>query len=103
MWSMALATSLGADGPSIIAVNPGSLLGSKMVQEAFGIAGGDLGKGAEILRRAALDEEFADASGRYFDNDSGQFADPHPDALDPEKCSAIVRLVESMITPTVDR
>jgi len=43
------------------------MLGSKMVKEGFGVAGGDLRVGAEILSRAALADEFAAASGRYFD------------------------------------
>lgn len=97
MWSRALAQSLGSDGPAIIAVNPGSMLGSKMVKEAFGVAGSDIGIGADILCRAALDDAFAAASGQYFDNDSGQFGSPHPDALDPGKCQAVVRLVEAVL------
>lgn len=59
MWSRSLALSLNGDGPAIIAVNPGSLLGTKMVKEGFGMAGGDIGIGAEILVRAALEDEFA--------------------------------------------
>ena len=84
MWSRFMAESL-EDGPAVIAVNPGSLLASKMVKEGFGVAGKDIGIGAEILVRAALSDEFGAASGRYFDNDSGRFASPHPDALNPQK------------------
>jgi NAD(P)-dependent dehydrogenase (short-subunit alcohol dehydrogenase family) len=97
MWSRDMARTLKDDGPAIIAVNPGSMLGSKMVKEAFGVAGGDLRIGAEILNRVALADEFGAASGRYFDNDSGQFASPHPNALDPRKCSEIVRLIEMVL------
>jgi len=97
MWSRSMALSLKGDGPAIIAVNPGSMLGSKMVKEAFGVAGGDLRIGADVLCRAALSDEFATASGLYFDNDSGQFAPPHPDALNPEKSEAIVRVIETIL------
>jgi NAD(P)-dependent dehydrogenase (short-subunit alcohol dehydrogenase family) len=97
MWSRALALSLGPNGPIVVAVNPGSMLGSKMVKEAFGVAGGDIGQGAEILARAALADDFATASGAYFDNDSGQFASPHPDALDPRKSAQVVRLIEDVL------
>lgn len=97
MWSRSLALSLQDRGPAVIAVNPGSMLGTKMVKQAFGVAGGDVRKGAEILRRAALDGEFGGASGRYFDNDSGRFAPPHSDALDPRKCQEIVRLIETVL------
>jgi hypothetical protein len=92
-----MALALADDGPTIIAVNPGSLLGSKMVKEAFGVAGGDLRIGAEILCRAALADEFAAATGRYFDNDSGRFAAPHADALNPQKTAEIVRAVEALL------
>ena len=97
MWSRDLALSLKERGPAIIAVNPGSLLGSKMVKQAFGVAGGDIRIGAEILVRAALSDEFAGASGQYFDNDSGQFASPHPDALDPRKSQELVRVIETVL------
>ncbi len=95
MWSHALGVK--PDGPGIIAVNPGSMLGTKMVQQAFGVAGGDVRIGAEILTRAALSEEFATASGQYFDNDAGRFASPHPDALDPQKTDAILGAIESIL------
>ncbi|MEM8612269.1 MAG: SDR family NAD(P)-dependent oxidoreductase [Cyanobacteria bacterium P01_H01_bin.105] len=97
MWSHSLALSLKDDGPAVIAVNPGSMLGSKMVKEAFGVAGGDIHIGAEILIRAALTDEFAAASGQYFDNDKGQFAAPHPDALNPQKCQEIIGIIETIL------
>ena len=97
MWSRSMALSLGDGGPAIIAVNPRSMLGSKMVKEAYGVAGGDLRIGADILCRAALTDEFAAASGQYFDNDIGQFASPHPDALNTQKCEEIVRVIEAVL------
>ncbi|MEM7044180.1 MAG: SDR family NAD(P)-dependent oxidoreductase [Pseudomonadota bacterium] len=97
MWSFELARSLGDTGPAIIAVNPASFLASKMVKEAYGVQGNDLSVGADILVRAALNDEFAGASGRYFDNDSGQFAQPHPDALDPQKNAYLVQAIEAVI------
>ncbi|MEM7347273.1 MAG: SDR family NAD(P)-dependent oxidoreductase [Chloroflexota bacterium] len=95
MWSRALA--LKNDGPIMVAVNPGSMLGSKMVKEAFGVAGADIGIGATIVTHAALADEFATASGQYFDNDSGRFASPHPDALNAQKSDAIVRAIEAVL------
>ncbi|MEM7291894.1 MAG: SDR family NAD(P)-dependent oxidoreductase [Pseudomonadota bacterium] len=97
MWSAHLATSFGAEGPLVVAVNPGSLLATKMVKEGFGMPGNDIGIGSDILVRAALSDEFANASGRFFDNDSGQFASPHPDALDPEKNAALVEKIEYVL------
>lgn len=46
-----------------------------------------------ILVRLALDNEFEDASGKYFDNDKGRFSNPHPDALDDIKCAAITKTI----------
>ncbi|MEM7327536.1 MAG: SDR family NAD(P)-dependent oxidoreductase [Pseudomonadota bacterium] len=97
MWSSGMAQALGADGPMIVAVNPASFLGSKMVKEAYGHAGHDLRIGADILTRAALSDEFANASGRYYDNDRKAFADPHPDALDPAKNARVIEAIEQLI------
>lgn len=96
-WSNHLSQGRDSHQPAIISVNPGSLLASKMVREGFGIAGNDIGIGADILCRAALSDEFADASGRYFDNDSGQFAAPHPDAMSADKSKAVVETIEGIL------
>ena len=97
MWSREMGLARSESGPAFIAVNPGSLLASKMVKEGFGVAGGDIGIGADILVRAALTDEFAKASGQYFDNDNGRFASPHPDALDPRKSQEVVSAVEAAL------
>lgn len=83
--------------PVFVSVNPGSFLGSKMVKEAYGMAGKDLRIGADILTRAALSDEFADASGKYFDNDNGRFATPHHAALDERNSQEIVRNIEVIL------
>lgn len=97
MWSSELARSLGDVGPAIIAVNPRSFLGSKMVKEAYGSSGIDINIGADILCRAALSDEFAGASGRYYDNDTERFSLPHPDGRDSEKCRQVVRAIEDIL------
>lgn len=97
MWSRHLATTLGEQGPIIVAVNPKSFLGSKMVKEAYGVSGGNLQDGADILTKAALSDEFANASGLYFDNDIGQFSDPHPDALDVQKNAEISLAIDKIL------
>lgn len=96
IWTRELAKSL-ADGPLVVAVNPGSLLASKMVKEGFGIAGNDLSIGADILVEAALGARFADANGAYFDNDSGQFSAPHESALDPAHAAAVMRTITGFL------
>ena len=96
MWSFHMAQEIGSDGPAIIAVNPASFLGSKMVKEAYGTSGHDLSIGADILFRTALGDEFEGVSGRYFDNDNGRFADPHPDALNPAKNRKLVETMDAV-------
>lgn len=93
-WSRWLADTL-PDGPAVVSVNPGSMLGTKMVRETFGVAGNDVRIGAELLERAALSDEFAEASGKYFDNDARRFASPHPDAADASTIDAIVEAVKA--------
>ena len=97
MWSRSMALALGDKGPVIVAINPGSLLGTKMVKEGFGMAGKDIGIGADILVRAALSDEFAAASGKYFDNDSGRFAKPHRDAINTQKSAEVVQAIEAVL------
>lgn len=77
MWVAATSNLFDATQVNV-AVNPGSLLASKMVKEGFGVAGNDLSIGAQILFDAAFSAKFKDASGKYFDNDIRQFSSPHP-------------------------
>ena len=100
MWSFHLARMFGAEGPSIIAVNPASFLGSKMVKDAYGTDGQDLAIGADILLRVAFGDEFKGITGRYFDNDRKQFSKPHPDALNQEKNAELVAAMDHIISDT---
>ena len=100
MWSKHLAKTYQDKGPMIVAVNPASMLGSKMVKDAYGVSGGDIQIGADILIKAALSDEFANANGLYFDNDNGRFTNPHPDALDESKNAAIVSAIEGYLAAT---
>ncbi|WP_395374710.1 SDR family NAD(P)-dependent oxidoreductase [Marinicella sp. W31] len=97
MWSFQLAHTLGDEGPVIVAVNPASMIGSKMVNQAYGVAGKSLKIGADVLVKAALSDEFAEASGKYFDNDYGQFRLPHPDATDQHKTKELTESIESVL------
>ncbi len=66
MWTNSLADELGANGPMVVAVNPGSLLASKMVKEGF-------------------------------DNDAKQFAPPHTDALNDDKCQEVLAAIQAVL------
>ncbi|MEM9647634.1 MAG: SDR family NAD(P)-dependent oxidoreductase [Bacteroidota bacterium] len=88
MWSFHLSKKHGF--LNVIAVNPGSLLNTRMVQEAYGQSWSSADKGADILSKLAVSEEFSDSSGKYFDNDKGVFSKAHPDAYDEKR---IVQLI----------
>lgn len=95
MWTCHMADKQ-PDGPVMIVVNPGSLLASKMVKEGFGVAGKDLSIGADILTRAAVSDEFANANGAYFDNDKGRFAPLHADAANTGKREQLIAAIERL-------
>ena len=97
MWSRHWSQSAEASGIIVTAVNPGSLLATKMVQEGFGVAGADIDIGATILTQAAIADEFGAPTGRYFDNDSGRFADPHPDVLDHQRSAQVVTTMQQIV------
>ena len=94
-WTRALGLRCGGT-PSVVSVNPGSLLGTKMVMEAFGHARAPVRVGADILVRASLEDDFLGRSGEYFDNDIGRFASPHPDVDDPRTREEILEALASV-------
>lgn len=94
MWTYAQAMAFTPESPRYISVNPKSLLGSKMVKQAYGIDGADISIGADILLRAAFSDEFEQASGKYYDNDTEQFAMPHPDGTNLLKCSELLETLK---------
>ncbi|MDQ2043895.1 SDR family NAD(P)-dependent oxidoreductase [Pseudoalteromonas sp. 20-92] len=97
MWSRYLGLKLKEVGPLVVSVNPKSLLGSKMVKDAYGLDGGDLKLGADIFYRAALSDEFNNGTGLYFDNDAERFAPPHIDALNETKNQQLVDTLDSVL------
>ena len=101
IWSQHLGLECKETGPMIVSVNPASMLGSKMVKDAFGVSGGDLNIGSDILVRAALSNEFTMASGLYFDNDIGQFSQPHSEARNEKKVQDIMMTIETTLAGVI--
>ncbi|MEM8846329.1 MAG: SDR family NAD(P)-dependent oxidoreductase [Bacteroidota bacterium] len=95
MWSFYFAKT----HPEIntIAVNPGSLLNTKMVKEAYGQHWSSADKGAGILYDLATSETYANSSGMYFDNDKGDFNTAHPDAYDQEKITRLILETQKIV------
>jgi NAD(P)-dependent dehydrogenase (short-subunit alcohol dehydrogenase family) len=102
MWSNHLAATL-KESPIIVSINPASMLGTKMVREAFGQPGKDVGIGVRILVQAALGDEFANASGKYYDNDNQRFAEPGSDALNPSKNAQLVEEMERILQQELEK
>lgn len=96
MWSFHLAKL--EPGLNVIAVNPGSLLDTKMVREGFGRSWSPASKGADILYQLALSDQHSEASGKYFDNDRGDFSRAHPDAYNEMKVDQLIRITNDLLT-----
>ncbi|MEM0997984.1 MAG: SDR family NAD(P)-dependent oxidoreductase [Bacteroidota bacterium] len=95
MWSLAQAQT--ETDIAVVAVNPGSLLQTKMVAEAFGTFWGPADKGAAILERLAIAEDRKTLDGKYFDNDQGDYGTAHPDAYHPAKIAELRRTTEAVL------
>lgn len=95
MWSFHLAQ----EHPelTVIAVNPGSLLNTKMVREGFGFTNAPADKGADILFDLATADDYAAHSGEYFDNDRGGFGPAHPDAYDAALTQQLLQTTNGLL------
>lgn len=96
MWSRWMAEHRASAGQVFVAVNPGSLLATKMVREGFGVAGADVGMGADILLKLATAAEYAGANGRYFDNDRQSWGTLHP-AASPQAIEQLEMVLERIL------
>ncbi|MCP9236032.1 SDR family NAD(P)-dependent oxidoreductase [Lewinella sp. JB7] len=96
MWSTDLAQT--EPGITVIAVNPGSLLDTKLVREGFGRSWSSADKGASILFDLAVAEKYANASGKYFDNDLGTFGMAHPAGGSKETVNALLTTTDKWLT-----
>ncbi len=96
MWSFHLAQTQ-AD-ISIIAVNPGSLLNTRMVQEAFGHHWAPADKGADILYDLALSDAYKGMTGKYFDNDQGSFGMAHADAYEAKGIQRLISVTDALVS-----
>ncbi len=87
---------------AITALNPGSLLNTRMVQEAYGRYWSPASKGADIIASLAVDEEFNGETEKYFDNDlgdpRGNFGPAHADAYDQVKIDELLAQTEQIIS-----
>ena len=95
MWSFHLAKQ--EPNITIIAVNPGSLLHTKMATEAYGQYWSPAEKGVDVLYDLALSEHYKNDTGKYFDNDKGHFSPAHADAYNQEKINNLLTLTDGLL------
>jgi len=99
MWSFHLAKK--EPGLSVIAVNPGSLLNTKMVREAYGRFWSPADKGGNILFDLAISEEYDGITGKYFDNDKGDekgiFGPAHGDAYNQSAIEELIKITDQFL------
>lgn len=95
MWSNYLAKQVKSI--EVIAVNPGSLLNTKMANEAYGQHWSPAEKGSDILVDLALAEEHKGHNGDYFDNDSGAYASAHPDTYNEKAVGQLIEFTNQLI------
>ncbi|WP_282123396.1 SDR family NAD(P)-dependent oxidoreductase [Algibacter mikhailovii] len=100
MWSFYLAKQ--EPTITVIAVNPGSLLNTKMANEAYGQHWSPAEKGVNILYDLASQKEHGSDSGKYFDNDRGVFAKAHPDAYNKDKIEALITITNNIYDGVVN-
>ncbi|TDT45305.1 short subunit dehydrogenase [Maribacter spongiicola] len=93
IWSFDLAKK----EPSIlvVAVNPGSLLNTKMANEAYGQHWSPAEKGVAILYDLSMTAKAKTSA--YFDNDKGDYAQAHPDAYDAKKIEELLSLTNTLV------
>lgn len=95
MWCFDLARKV--PHIAVIAVNPGSLLNTKMVQEAYGRHWSSADKGASILHDLAVSDEYRGITGKYFDNDKGTFGPAHKDAYDEARIDRLITVTNNLL------
>lgn len=100
MWSFDLAKR--EPEVQVIAINPGSLLNTKMAREAYGQHWAPAEKGSNMLVELATLEEYSGMTGKYFDNDKGSvkgvFSEAHPDAYNQGKIEPLISSTQKIIT-----
>jgi len=99
MWSFDLSAK--RKDLTVIPVNPGSLLNTKMVMEAYGKFWSSAGKGANVLQQLATDPQYQNIAGKYFDNDlgdpMGKFGEAHADAYDDDLINALITTTDEIL------
>lgn len=95
MWTNFFAQQ--HDFLNCIALNPGSLLNTRMVREAYGKFWSPADKGAAIIYKFATSANDKDRSGAYFNNDEACFTNAHEDVYNQEKIDQLIAATERIL------
>lgn len=95
MWSMYMAKQ--EPDISVISLNPGSMLNTNMVREAYGRSWSSADKGSNIIAGLAVSQNYKGITGKYFDNDSGAFGIAHRDGTDEAAIEKLIDKTKEMI------
>ena len=96
MWSFYLAKQI--PDISVIALNPGSLLNTNMVKEAYGRYWSSVDKGGKIIYNLAVLPEYEGVTAKYYDNDKGAFGRAHSDAYDEEEIEKLIKVTNEIVS-----
>lgn len=99
MWSFVMSELL--EEITVLAVNPGSLLDTKMVQEAYGKSWSSADKGANILYELSVNKKYKGLVKQYFDNDRGNtigdFSKAHEDAYKGDLVNQLLTVTSELL------
>ena len=96
MWSFYLAKK--EPDISVIALNPGSLLNTNMVREAYGNFWSSADKGADIIYELSVSEQHQGETGKYFDNDQGQYGQAHQNAYKEDLIQQLINTTNEILS-----
>ena len=68
-----------------------------MANEAYGQHWSPANKGSDILYDLSIASEHKTQTGKYFDNDSGDYAPAHPMAYNPAAVHELIEICEKLI------
>ncbi|MBD0401578.1 SDR family NAD(P)-dependent oxidoreductase [Flammeovirga sp. EKP202] len=80
-----------------IAVNPGSLLRTKMALDAYGQFWSPAEKGSDLLVELALEDQHLQHSGDYYDNDSGRYTKAHASAYNENEIEKLIAFTNKIL------